>query len=70
LLIDHKTYSLSSVRGATDLIASTALTTLLALFVAWLVTILGTKIYQFKPRKAANLTLTFVLVILSILMIP
>jgi hypothetical protein len=70
LLIDHKTYSLSSVRGATDLIASTALTTLLALFVAWLVTILGTKIYQFKPRKAANLTLTFVLVTLSILVIP
>jgi hypothetical protein len=70
LLIDHKTYSLSSVIDATNLIASTALTTLLALFVAWLVTILGTKIYLLKPRKAADLTLKFVLVTLSFLAIP
>ncbi len=70
LLIDHKTYSLSSVINATNLIASTALTTLLALFVAWLVVILGTKIYLLKPRKAADLTLKFVLVTLSILAIP
>ena len=70
LLLDHKTYSLSSVINATNLIASTALTTLLALFIAWLVVILGTKIYNLKPRKAAELTLKFVLVTLSILAIP
>jgi hypothetical protein len=70
LLIDQKTYSLSSVIDATNLIASTALTTLLALFVGWLVTILGTKIYLLKPRKAADLTLKFILVTLSILAIP
>jgi hypothetical protein len=70
LLIDQKTYSLSSVINATNLIASTALTTLLALFVAWLVVMLGTKIYLLKPRKAAELTMKFVLVTLSILSIP
>ena len=70
ILIDHKTYSLSSVISATNLIASTALTTLLALFVSWLIVILGTKIYQLKPRKAVDLTLKFVFTTLSILSIP
>ncbi len=70
LLIDQKTYSLSSVIDASNLIASTALTSLLALFVAWLIVILGVKIYQFKPRKAADLTLRFILVTLSFLAVP
>jgi hypothetical protein len=70
ILIDHKTYSLSSVIDATNLIASTAFTTLIALFVGWLVVILGTKIYQSRPRKAADLTLKFILFTLSILSIP
>jgi len=70
LLIDHKTYSLSSVIDTTNLIGSTALTTLLALFVAWLVVILGTRIYLLKPRKAADLTLKFILVNLSFVAIP
>jgi hypothetical protein len=70
LLIDQKTYSLSSVIDATNLIASTALTTLLALFVGWLVVILGTKIYLLKPRKAAELTLKFTLLTLALLAIP
>jgi hypothetical protein len=70
LLIDSKTYSLSSVVDAMNLIGSTALTTLVALFTAWLVVILGIKIYQFKPRKAAELTMEFILVTLSFLAIP
>jgi hypothetical protein len=70
ILIDHKTYSLSSVIDATNLIASTAFTTLIALFVGWLLVILGTRIYQLKPRKAANLTLKFIFTTLSILSIP
>lgn len=70
LLIDHKTYSLSSVTDVTSLIASTALTTLLALFVAWLVVILGTKIYLLKPRKVADLTMKFILVTLSFVALP
>jgi hypothetical protein len=70
LLIDQKTYSLSSVIDASNLIASTALTTLLALFVGWLVTILGSKIFLLKPRKAAELTLKFILVTISYLALP
>jgi hypothetical protein len=31
---------------------------------------IDTKIYQFKPRKAAEITIKFVLVLLSILAIP
>jgi len=70
ILIDHKTYSLSSVHDPTNLIASTALTTLIALFVAWLLVLLGTKGYLLRPRKAAILTLKFILATLSILSIP
>ena len=70
ILFDHKTYSLSSVTGTTNLIASTALTTLIALFIGWLVVILGTKIYQSRPHKVANLTLKYVFSTLSILSIP
>jgi len=70
ILLDHKTYSLSSVIDATNLITSTALNTLIALFIGWLLAILGTKIYQLKPRKGAELTLKFIFVTLSILSIP
>jgi hypothetical protein len=70
ILIDHKTYSLSSVIDATNLITSTALTTLIALFISWLLVILGTRIYQLKPRKAADLTLKFIFTTLSFLSIP
>jgi hypothetical protein len=70
LFIDQKTYSLSSVISATNLISSTALTSLLALFFGWLLVILGTRINQMKPRKAAELTMKFILVTLSFLAIP
>jgi hypothetical protein len=70
VLIDQKTYSLSSVVDAMNLIASTALTTLLALFVSWLIVILGTRIYYLKPRKAADLTMRYILVTFSFLVIP
>jgi hypothetical protein len=70
ILIDHKTYSLSSVVDAMNLIASTALTSLIALFVGWLIFVLGARSYQFKPHKVADLTMRFVLVTLSVLSIP
>jgi len=70
ILVDHKTYSLSSVIDATNLIESTALTALIALFVGWLLVLLGTKGYQLRPRKAAAMTLKFILTTLSILSIP
>jgi len=70
ILIDQKTFSLSSVIDASNLIGSTALTTLIALFVGWLLVLLGVKGYQLRPRKAAALTLKFILTTLSILSIP
>ena len=70
ILFDRKTYSLSSVTSANDLIYSTAFTTLIGLFCAWVLVILVTKIYQRKPRKVTELTLKFILTALSILAIP
>lgn len=70
LLIDHKTYSLSSVADAVNFVGSTAITVLLALLVGWILVMIGTKIYQYKPRKAADLTMRFILVLISILFIP
>jgi hypothetical protein len=70
ILIDHKTYSLSSVINKANLFESTALTTLIALFVGWLLVLIGTRGYQLRPRKAAALTLKFILTTLAILSIP
>lgn len=70
LLIDRKSYSLSSVHDLMVLLTNTMMTTVIALFVAWLLALLGTKSYQLKPRKAADATLSFILVTLSILSIP
>jgi hypothetical protein len=69
-ILDHKTYSLSSVVDATNLIVTTALTSFIALAVAWLLILLGTKAYQFKPQKAAKITLKFILTTLAFLAIP
>lgn len=70
ILIDHKTYSLSSVTDAMSLIASTALNSLLALFIGWLIFVLGMRIYQFRPHKVADLTMRYIIVVLSLLTIP
>ena len=70
LLIDHKTYSLSSVTSATNLITSTLVTTGIALFVGWFLVLLGTNSYRFKPGKAADTTLKYILMAIAILSIP
>jgi hypothetical protein len=70
LFIDHKTYSLSSVLDATNLIVSTAITTLIALVFAWLLVLLGTKAYKYNARQAAITAIKFILTTLSILAIP
>ncbi len=70
LLVDNKTYSMSSLVDATNFIGSTAQTTLMALLVGWIVVMIGTKIYQSKPRKAADLTMKFFLALLALLLIP
>src|SRR4030042_1342480 len=70
ILIEHKTYSLSSVVDATNLINSTALNTFIALMIAWFVVLLGTNLYKLGTRQAAITTMKFVLTTLSVLSIP
>jgi hypothetical protein len=70
VFFDMKTYSLSSVVGLNDFLASTALETLVALFIAWVLFLLGAKIYRMRPLKAAKVTVKFVLATISILSIP
>lgn len=70
LLIDHKTYSLSSVKDATSLVVSPALTIFIALGIGWFLVLLGTRAYRFRPKQAADTTLKYVLVMLSVLAIP
>jgi hypothetical protein len=70
ILIDQKTYSLSSVVDAYDLITSTALTAFIALLISWFVVLLGVKSYQRGSRQAAGITMKFILMLLSILAIP
>jgi Type I phosphodiesterase / nucleotide pyrophosphatase len=70
LLVDHKTYSLSSATDPSSLIAGLVMNAGIALFVGWLLFLLGTRAYRFKPRKAADTTMRFILVTLSILAIP
>ena len=70
IYIDHKTYSLSSVLDATNLIVSTAITTFIALVFAWLLVLLGTKAYKYNAYQAASTAMKFILATLSILSIP
>jgi hypothetical protein len=70
ILLDHKTYSLSSVVDASNLIVTTAVTTVIALVLGWLLVMFGTKAYQFKNYHAGNTTMKFILTTLSILFIP
>jgi hypothetical protein len=69
-LIDHKTYSMSSLVDATSFIGSTALTVLLSVLVGWIMVMIATNVYLLRPRKAADLTMKYILVLLSVFSIP
>lgn len=56
-LIDHKVYSLSSVTGEMDLIVYIAVTTLIALLIAWLVTAVVRKTFRDGPLASARWTI-------------
>lgn len=53
-VLDGKSYSLSSVVGSTDLIVYTAITSAIALVIAWLVTSFGLGIFRQPPLPAAR----------------
>jgi hypothetical protein len=69
-VLSHRTYSLSSVGGATELILYTAVTVAGCLFITWLGIAFTQKIFSKEPSAAANLVLDLTLTILYLLMLP
>jgi hypothetical protein len=69
-VLSGRTYSLSSVLSANELILYAAVTAAIALLISWLVFMLGTKVFKQGPVNAANLVLNWILVTLALLAIP
>ena len=69
-LLNGRTYSLSSVTGANELIVYVALNTLLAFVVGWLVFALGAKLFRRPRAEAARLTVGWALLAVAIVAMP
>jgi hypothetical protein len=69
-LLSGRTYSLSSVLGANELIMYVALNTLLAFIVGWLVFAAGMRLFARPASEAAKLTVGFALLAVAITMLP
>lgn len=69
-LLSHRTYSLTSVTGANELILYVLVTTLLAFIVGWLVFVLGTRLLFRSRADAARLTLGWALLTCGIVALP
>ena len=69
-VVPGRTYSLSSVMGADELILSTALTAFLAMLAGWAVVVIGTRLYRRPPGDAARLTLAWTLFTVAIAGLP
>jgi hypothetical protein len=69
-VLDGRTYSLSSVASANDLILYSAATTLLSLLISWSIFTLGGKIFQRSPGQASLLTLDLSLTTIYLLALP
>jgi hypothetical protein len=65
-----RTYSLSSIASANDLILFTGLTAALALLIAWLVTSIGLRSFKNSASQAAGHTLGLVFLTLYVLSLP
>ncbi len=65
-----RTYSLSSVLGADELILSTAVTASLAMLAGWAVVVIGTRLYRRSPGDAARLVLAWTLFTVTITGLP
>jgi hypothetical protein len=61
-VLQGRSYSLSSVITSSELISSTATSALIAFFIAWLVALLGLRLFRRPPLQAANfhVALTFI----------
>jgi hypothetical protein len=69
-VLEGRTYSLSSVVSADDLLQLCAVTALLALIVAWLVSAFGLKVFRRGPRRATEVVLSLTLIINYLLSLP
>jgi hypothetical protein len=69
-LIDHLTYSFSSVTGATDLVIYTCITAAIAFIPAWLIAALGLKLFKRDKKLAAESSMGLLLLTLYILALP
>jgi post-segregation antitoxin (ccd killing protein) len=69
-VLDGKTYSLSSVTGATDLIVYCAVTAAIALVISWLVTSIGLGIFRQPPLPAARSVMGLVALTIYLMLIP
>jgi hypothetical protein len=70
VLLSHRTYSLTSVTGANELILYVLTNTLLAFVIGWLVFVLGTRLF-FRPlTDAGRLTLGWALLAVGFVGLP
>jgi hypothetical protein len=69
-VLDGRTYSLSSVTSANDLIFYCAITALLALAISWLLTSLGAGAFRRGPRQASGWALALTFVTIYLLSLP
>ncbi len=70
LLLSHRTYSLTTVSGANELIMYVLVTGLLAFVIGWLVFVLGTRLFFCRPAQAARLTLCWALLTVALVALP
>ncbi len=69
-VLDGRTYSLSSVISAGDMIATIATNAALAVIVAWLVLLVGLRLYRQAPAVAAQTTLNWALLTIALVGLP
>lgn len=69
-VLDGRTYSLSSVISADDLIMYCAITAMIALTIAWLLVFFGMRIFTLGARRAAENTLALTYTTLYLLALP
>ncbi len=69
-ILDGRTYSLSSVASADDIILYTAITTLIAFGLAWLGAMLGLRAFKDKPLQAAETSFALTFVTLYLVSLP
>ena len=70
VLLDHLTYSLSSVSSAEELILYVAITALASLGLAWIIVWWGLKAWRRNPIQAGELGLGLVLIVIYSLALP